>query len=68
MAYFGQDICETLVVNEPGSFESIWKNYDEYEPLIIPQLKKLYIRREFVCPGFWSFMRECFPKCEVILR
>jgi hypothetical protein len=68
MAYYGQDVCDSLVVNEPGSFEPVWKNYDDMEPLIIPQLRTLFVRREFVCPGFWSFMREVFPNCQVILR
>ena len=70
MAYFGQNICEELAINQPGSLEPVWKRYDETggDPLIIPQLRRLYIRYENVCPGFWSFMRECFPNCEVILR
>ena len=68
MAYYGQDVCEQLTINEPGSFEPVWKQYDDMEPLVIPQLRKLYIRRESLCPGFWSFMREVFPNCSVILR
>ena len=66
MAYFGQDICEELVIDEYGSFEPVWKLYDEYEPLVVPQLKKLYIRPTLICGGFWSFMREVFPNCEII--
>jgi hypothetical protein len=66
MAYYGQNICESLVVNEIGSFEPVWKHYDDMEPLVIPQLKELYIFPELVCPGFWSFMREVFPNCEVV--
>jgi hypothetical protein len=66
MAYLDQDICEQLVVNEPGSFEPVWKQYDDLEPRIVPQLKALYIRKEFVCPGFWSFMKTIFPNCEIV--
>ena len=65
MAYFGQDICSELVIDEHGSFEAVWKLYDAYEPLIVPQLTKLYIYKDIVCPGFWSFMKEIFPNCEV---
>ena len=69
MAYLGQDICEELYINETGSFDIVWKEYDKYEnTLVIPQLQKLYIGRDFVCPGIWSFLREVFPNCEVILR
>jgi len=69
MAYFGQDICDELVIDEPGSFEIVWKEYDCYgEPLTIPQLQRLYITPEFVCPGVWSFLHEVFPNCQVILR
>lgn len=67
MAYFGQNICESLEILESGSFEPVWKRYDAYEPVIVPQLRKLYITREFPCPGVWSFIREVFPNCEVIL-
>ena len=69
MAYFGQDICEELKIDEAGSFEVVWKEYDYYgDPLIVPQLRKLYITSDFECPGVWSFLRETFPNCEVIMR
>jgi hypothetical protein len=69
MAYFGQDICEELVIDESGSFDVVWKQYDDCgEPLIIPQLRKLYINPEFACPGVWSFLKEVFPNCEIVLR
>ena len=65
MAYFGQTICEELWITERGSFEPIWKKYDLYTPMIVPQLKKLYITTEFACPGVYSFLHEIFPNCEV---
>jgi hypothetical protein len=63
MAYCGQNICDELIINEPGSFENVWKKYDRFEPLIVPQLKNLYISDKFQCPGVWSFLREVFPNC-----
>lgn len=67
MAYFGKDICEELRITESGSFEPVWKKYDEYEPRVVPQLRKLYVTREFACPGIWSFIREVFPNCELFV-
>lgn len=67
MAYFGQHNCEELWITEPGSFENIWKRYDAYEPMVNLDLKRLYIRYECVCSGFWSFMREVFPNCQVVI-
>lgn len=67
MAYFGKDICDELVITEKGSFENIWKNYDEYEPMVVLQLKKLYITNDFMCPGSRSFLREIFPNCKVFI-
>ena len=66
MAYFGQNICEELHITEKGSFENVWKQYDAYEPVVVPQLKKLYITIDFPCAGVWSFLHEIFPNCEVI--
>lgn len=66
MAYFGQNICEELRITEKGSFETVWKRYDAYNPVVVPQLKKLYITIDFPCDGVWSFLREIFPNCEVI--
>jgi hypothetical protein len=66
MAYFQKDVCEELWIIESGSFETTWKQYDAYEPTVVPELKRLYITKDFPCGGVWSFLREIFPNCEVI--
>jgi hypothetical protein len=67
MAYFREDLCEELRISEPGSFESVWRNYDAYEAKIVPELKVLYVTEEFTCLGSRSFIEAIFPNCDVII-
>ena len=66
MAYFGKNICERLMIEDPGSFEPVWRRYDKYEPKPVLELKELYIMEEFECPGFQSFIRAIFPNCKIM--
>jgi hypothetical protein len=67
---------DVALKNEPDfeklTFDYVWKEYSRdkdgkvIEPSIVPELVKLTVPYDlFYCLGVSSFMKTCFPNCEI---
>lgn len=58
---------------EKLTFDHVWKEYNRdengnvIEPTVVTELVKLTVPYDlFYCLGVSSFMKNCFPNCEII--
>lgn len=78
MAYYRKNVVSEFIVD--GLYEEIlklknleeltldfqWKNYQELKPLIIPELKYIYVPRIlFESLGVYAWFKYSFPNCKI---
>lgn len=78
MAYYRKNVVSEFIVDglydellklknlEELTLDFQWKNYQQLKPLIIPELKYIYVPRIlFESLGVYAWFKYSFPNCKI---